>query len=69
MHKSDFEAPPLGWSLMSIIGGIFTAIALIVGIEMGANRLRPTAAESVPNPSSTAAQPESSPTAHQSSNP
>lgn len=40
MNNSDFEGPPLGWSLFSIVGGLMTATALIVGLELSADRLR-----------------------------
>ena len=40
MNNSDFEAPPLGWSLVSIVGGLITAIALIIGAELSADRIR-----------------------------
>ena len=40
MQNSDFEAPPLHWSIMSIIGAIATAVALIVGLEFSIKYLR-----------------------------
>ena len=40
MHNSDFEAPPLHWSIVSIVGAIATAAALIVGLEFGIKYLR-----------------------------
>ncbi|MFK8183360.1 MAG: hypothetical protein AB8B99_08290 [Phormidesmis sp.] len=45
MHSSDFEAPPLRWSLLSIVGGVVTAIALIIGVEISAARFRSAAAD------------------------
>ena len=38
--NSDFEAPPKGWSIVSIFGGFLTALLIIVGMEHGVNRLR-----------------------------
>lgn len=35
MQNSDFEGPPIHWSLLSIVGGIATAASLIVGLELG----------------------------------
>ena len=41
MRNSDFEAPPLHWSIVSIVGAIATTIALIVGLEFSIKYLRP----------------------------
>ena len=40
MRKSDFEAPPLHWSIVSIVSAIATAAALIVGLEFSIKYLR-----------------------------
>ena len=47
MQNSDFEGPPLSWSVISIVGGIATAAFLIVGLELGAERFAPMRAEFV----------------------
>ena len=38
--NSDFEAPPRGWSIVSIFGGFLTALLIILGMEYGLSRLR-----------------------------
>lgn len=40
MQNSDFEGPPLSWSVISIVGAIATAVLLIIGLEMSAKRFR-----------------------------
>ena len=42
MNNSDFEGPPFGWSVLSIVGGLATAIALILGLEFSADKLETT---------------------------
>ena len=57
MNNSDFEGPPFGWSFLSIVGGLITAIALIIGLELSADRLRAhfySPSETTPAASSTA---------------
>lgn len=61
VNNSDFKGPPFGWSLLSIIGGLATAIALIAGLELSADSLRdrvygPTNASST-SPSTVTKQP------------
>lgn len=41
MQNSDFEGPPLHWSLLSIVGGIATSAFLIIGLELGNRRFDP----------------------------
>ena len=41
MRKSDFEAPPLHWSIVSIVSALATAAALIVGLELSIKYFRP----------------------------
>ena len=56
MNNSDFEGPPFGWSLFSIVGGFITAIALILGLELSAAHLRDRVyGSSTTTPASTAA--------------
>jgi len=39
MNNSDFEGPPLHWSVLSVVGAIATVITLIFALEIVANRL------------------------------
>ena len=39
MNNSDFEGPPLYWSVLSVVGAIATVIALIFALETVADRL------------------------------
>ena len=39
MNNSDFEGPPLYWSVLSVVGAIATVIALIFALEAAADRL------------------------------
>ena len=32
--NSDFQPPPLGWSILSIAGGIATAAGIIISLEV-----------------------------------
>lgn len=45
----DFIAPPLGWSLLSTLGGLATAIILIVGIESLSSQLKQKDLPSLPS--------------------
>lgn len=56
MHNNDFEAPPLQWSILSVLGGITTAILIIWGLEVSVDRLH-----SVPDHSAQSADPIESP--------
>lgn len=47
MRDSDFEGPTFYWSMMSIIGAIATAALLIIGLEMGATRIKLTRSNSL----------------------
>jgi Protein of unknown function (DUF3131) len=40
--SSDFKPPPLGWSILSAIGGIVTVVLAIVGLENLSNHLHQT---------------------------
>ena len=31
--SSDFKPPPLGWSILSAVGGVLTVVAAITGLE------------------------------------
>ena len=58
MNNSDFEGPPFGWALLSIVGGLVTAIALIIGVELSADRIRAhfySPSETTPSASSSTA--------------
>lgn len=39
MNNSDFESPPLHWSVLSVVGAIATVITLIFALEIAADRL------------------------------
>ncbi|MEL6491082.1 MAG: hypothetical protein AAFV85_16770 [Cyanobacteria bacterium J06634_6] len=56
MQNSDFEGPPLHWSLVSIVGGISTAVLLIAGLELSAERFVPLRAELVDKTTETTTQ-------------
>ena len=49
MNNSDFEAPPLHWSIVSIVGAIATAAVLIVGLEFSIKYFRPDLQTSTEN--------------------
>ncbi len=40
MRKGDFEGPSMGRSILSLVGGFATAIALICGLELSAGQLQ-----------------------------
>jgi hypothetical protein len=40
MRKGDFEGPLMGRSILSVVGGLVSAIALISGLELTAQQLR-----------------------------
>ena len=40
--SSDFKPPPLGWSILSAVGGVVTVIAAIVGLENLSSHLHQT---------------------------
>lgn len=39
MNDSEFEAPPLIWAVLPIVGGVATAAGLILGLGWLGNRL------------------------------
>ena len=39
MDNNDFEAPPTGWVVFTVIGGIATGLGLIVSLEYLGDRL------------------------------
>ena len=41
IQDSDFEGPPIHWSVISIIGAVVTATTLIVSLEAFADKLYP----------------------------
>lgn len=47
---SEFESPPRKWSILAVVGGIITAIAVIIGLEAWSNQWSETVSE---NPSET----------------
>jgi hypothetical protein len=60
MRKGDFEGPSMGCSILSLVGGLATAIALILGLELSAKKLQANPPHFLATPktdSSTAANP------------
>jgi hypothetical protein len=49
MNDSEFEAPPLMWAALPIVGGIATGLGLILGLGWLGHRLTP---EPDPHPTS-----------------
>jgi hypothetical protein len=43
---SDFKPPPLGWSILSVVGGVVTVIAVIAGLENLSTQIHQTEASS-----------------------
>ena len=48
--KSEFQPPPRGLSILAIVGGVVTAIALIAGLESLSSEHKPAIRESVSAP-------------------
>jgi hypothetical protein len=40
MRRGDFEGPSMRYSILSLVGGLATAIALILGLELSAKQLQ-----------------------------
>lgn len=40
--SSDFKPPPLGWSILSVVGGVITAVVAIFGLENLSSHLHQT---------------------------
>lgn len=41
MDNQDFEAPPTGWVVLTVIGGVATGLGLIASLEYLSDRLSP----------------------------
>ena len=41
MNDDNFEGPPTTWVVLTVIGGIATALGLIAGLEYLSDRLSP----------------------------